>query len=113
MSITKWKRINAGFGEDKLISPQWVKSFVLDFQLGVPTKVIVSIFDENKKYKYVAMGSVVFDIGTVLGAHGCTQAKKVGKTGGTLFARVTKASTSSGTYRLQLKATMNLKNTEG
>lgn len=64
------------------LSPNWVKSFVLDYELGTPMKVAVQIFDEIRKGDNKAMGSATFDIGEILGARGSTKAKKL-KHGGT------------------------------
>jgi Ca2+-dependent lipid-binding protein len=64
------------------LSPNWVTSFVLDYELGTPMKVAVQIFDEIRKGDNKAMGSATFDIGETLGARGGTKAKKL-KKGGT------------------------------
>ena len=64
------------------LSPQWTKVFVLDYEMGTPTKVVVSVFDEVRKGDNKSMGSAVFDIGELLGARGNTKAKKI-KKGGT------------------------------
>jgi hypothetical protein len=37
-------------------SPQWVKVFTLDYELGTPTKVAVNIFDEVRKGENKSMG---------------------------------------------------------
>jgi hypothetical protein len=92
------------------LSPQWVKSFILDYELGSPIKVAVNVFDEERKGDHKAMGSAVFDIGECLGARGNTKAKKLMK-GGTLFASVRK-SEGSGVIRMTLKGS-KLKNVEG
>jgi hypothetical protein len=92
------------------LSPQWVKIFNVDYELGVPTKIAVNIFDEVRKGENKAMGAAVFDIGELLGARGNTKAKKL-KHGGTLFAHVRK-SQGSGLLRLKMKGT-KLKNVEG
>ena len=59
------------------LNPNWVKVFVLDYDLGHVTKVAISIFDEVRKGDNKSMGSAIFDIGEVLGARGSTQGKKV------------------------------------
>eukprot|EP00522_Entomoneis_paludosa_P012126 CAMPEP_0172447842 /NCGR_PEP_ID=MMETSP1065-20121228/7025_1 /TAXON_ID=265537 /ORGANISM="Amphiprora paludosa, Strain CCMP125" /LENGTH=575 /DNA_ID=CAMNT_0013199213 /DNA_START=83 /DNA_END=1810 /DNA_ORIENTATION=+ len=92
------------------LSPQWVKIFEIDYELGSPVKVAISIYDEVRKSENKLMGSAVFDIGELLGARGNTKAKKL-KTGGTLFATVRKAK-GAGLLRLNLKGT-KLKNVEG
>jgi Copine/C2 domain len=94
------------------VSPEWVKVFVLDYELGTPMKLIVSIFDQVKKGDNKSMGSAVFDVDELLGVRGNVKAKRV-KAGGTIFAHVRKApETNAGVLRLQLGAA-NLKNTEG
>jgi uncharacterized protein YegL len=92
------------------LSPMWVKVFILDYELGTPTKVAINVFDEVRKGENKAMGAAVFDIGELLGARGNTKAKKIQK-GGTLFAHVRK-SQGSGLLRLKMKGT-KLKNVEG
>jgi len=92
------------------LSPQWVKVFELDYELGTPCKVAVNIFDEVRKSENKSMGSAVFEIGELLGARGNTKAKKMQK-GGTIFATVRKAQ-GHGMLRLKMKGT-KLKNVEG
>eukprot|EP00978_Attheya_sp_CCMP212_P015661 scaffold40347_cov55-Attheya_sp.AAC.2 len=64
------------------VSPNWVKVFILDYDLGTPCKIAINIFDEVKKKNNLGMGSAVMDVGQILGAHGNTKAKKI-KKGGT------------------------------
>jgi len=59
------------------LSPDWVKTFTFDYELGKPMKVAVTIFDEVKKGDNKSMGAVVFDIGELLGCRGNTKAKKL------------------------------------
>lgn len=59
------------------LSPNWVKTFTFDYELGIPMKVAVTIFDEVKKGDNKSMGAVVFDIGDVLGQRGSTKAKRL------------------------------------
>lgn len=92
------------------LNPQWTKVFTFDYDLGTPMKLAVSIFDEVRKSGNKSMGSAIFDVGEILGARGCTKAKRV-KGGGTIFAQVRK-SIGSGLLRLQMKGE-SLKNTEG
>jgi len=92
------------------LSPDWTKYFVLDFELGKPMNVNVSIYDEVRKGENKPMGSAIFDIGAVLGAKGNVLGKKL-KGGGTLIARVEK---SMGTGKLKLRMHGHkLENTEG
>ena len=92
------------------LSPEWVKVFTMDYELGTPVKLAISIFDEVRKGENKSMGSAVFEVGELLGARGNTKAKKLQK-GGTIFATVRK-SQGSGMIRLQMKGT-KLKNVEG
>jgi C2 domain len=59
------------------LSPNWVKVFVIDYELGTTTKVALSIFDEVRKGENIPMGSGIFDVAEVLGARGCTKGKKL------------------------------------
>jgi Copine/C2 domain len=96
------------------ISPDFTRVFLIDdYTLGTPMKLIVSIFHDDKSggTKPKSMGSAVFEVGEVLGAHGCTKAKRI-PNGGTIFAHVRPAVTSAGVLRLKLEA-VNLINTEG
>jgi len=92
------------------LDPQWVKVFLLDYELGTPMKVVVSIFDEVRKGDNISMGSAVFDISELLGARGNTKAKRL-KSAGTIFAHVRK-SEGTGLLRLTMSG-IKLKNTEG
>ena len=51
------------------LSPAWVTSFVLDYEMGTPCKVAVNLFDEVRKGDNKGMGSAVFEIGEVLGKY--------------------------------------------
>jgi hypothetical protein len=93
------------------LSPNWVQVFVLDYDLGTPLKVAVSIFDQVKRGDNKAMGSAVFEIGEVLGARGSTKAKTLPNHGGSIFAQVRKQQ-GSGVLRLGLKG-IKLTNREG
>lgn len=60
------------------LSPNWIKTFTFDYELGTPMKVAVSIYDKDKDDgENKSMGSVVFDIGELLGCRGNTKAKKL------------------------------------
>ena len=59
------------------LNPDFAKVFVMDYQLGTPVKVAVTLFDEVRKGDNISMGSAVFDIGELLGARGNTKAKRV------------------------------------
>mmetsp|Transcript_1708 Transcript_1708/g.1969 ORF Transcript_1708/g.1969 Transcript_1708/m.1969 type:complete len:603 (+) Transcript_1708:113-1921(+) len=91
------------------LSPHWVKTFPVEYELGTPKKIAISIFDEVRKGNNKPMGSCVFDIGEILGARGNVKAKQC--KGGTVFAHVRK---SQGTGMLRLKMYgVKLKNVEG
>lgn len=64
------------------LNPNWVKVFLVDYELGATTKVALSIFDEVRKGENKSMGSAIFDIAEVLAARGGTKGKKV-RGGGT------------------------------
>jgi flavin-binding protein dodecin len=93
------------------LNPKWVKVFELDYELGIPQKIAINIFDEVTKGTNKAMGSAVFDVAEVLGSRGNTKAKKLASSSGTIFANVRK-STGSGTLRFQVKG-QKLANVEG
>mmetsp|Transcript_20135 Transcript_20135/g.22808 ORF Transcript_20135/g.22808 Transcript_20135/m.22808 type:complete len:323 (+) Transcript_20135:411-1379(+) len=71
------------------LSPDWVTSFFVDYELGTPVSILVKVFDEVKKSENKEMGSAVFEMGAVLGAKGSTKAKQL-KRGGTIFVRAEK-----------------------
>jgi len=92
------------------LSPQWVQLVPLDYELGTPLKLAITIFDENSKRKNTTMGSAVFEVGEVLGSRGCSKAKRL-KQGGTVYAIVRKVE-GSGDLTLKMKG-VKLKNVEG
>jgi hypothetical protein len=92
------------------LSPNWVKVFMLDYELGSMTKLAVSIFDEVRKGENISMGSCIFDVAEVLGSRGGTKAKRV-KGGGSVYMCARKA-VGSGVLRLKM-AGKKLKNVEG
>jgi hypothetical protein len=58
------------------LSPEWVKIFTFEYQLGSPQKLAITLFDEVQKGENRSMGAAVFDVGTLLGSRGGVQAKK-------------------------------------
>lgn len=92
------------------LDPEWTTVFIIDYELGTPSKIAVTLFDEVRKGDNKSMGAAVFDLGELLGARGGTKAKKL-RGGGVLHAHVRK-SKGSGILRLQLQG-QKLKNTEG
>eukprot|EP00540_Astrosyne_radiata_P020188 CAMPEP_0116857246 /NCGR_PEP_ID=MMETSP0418-20121206/20429_1 /TAXON_ID=1158023 /ORGANISM="Astrosyne radiata, Strain 13vi08-1A" /LENGTH=579 /DNA_ID=CAMNT_0004490873 /DNA_START=62 /DNA_END=1801 /DNA_ORIENTATION=- len=92
------------------LSPNWTKVFPVEYELGQPVTLAISIIDEVRKGDNIPMGSTTFEVGECLGARGNTKARKL-KQGGTLFCHVAK-SQGSGVLKLNMKAS-HLKNTEG
>lgn len=92
------------------LNPKWVKTFTVDYEMGTPVKLAISLFDEVRKGDNKSMGTAVFDVEECLGAKGNTKVKKL-RPGGNLFCSVRK-SQGSGLLRLTLKG-VNLKNVEG
>lgn len=88
----------------------WVKVFHLDYELGIPTKIAVQIFDAVSNGTDKPMGTAVFDIGELLGSRGNTKAKRLSQ-GGAVFAHVRK-SLGSGLLQFKMKG-IGLKNVEG
>ena len=86
---------------ENTLSPNWVKVFVLDYELGTPFSFAVSVMDEAKNGGR-QMGHAVFGSGEVLGARGSTKARVMDKGCGTIFAAARK-STGAGTLRLKLR----------
>ena len=93
------------------LSPDWVKVFILDYELGTPMKIGVAIFDQVRKGSNISMGSVVFDISTVIAAKGGSKGKRLSKGRGVINAHVEK-SKGSGTFNLKMSG-IKLKNVEG
>ena len=92
------------------LSPDWIKCFYVDYELGTPVSILIKIFDQVNNGDNIEMGSSVFEIGSVLGSKGNTKAKKL-KSGGNLFVRAQKA-VGSGLLCLKLSG-ISLTNTEG
>ena len=81
-------------------------------ELGKETHINISIFDEVQKRSDKSMGSAAFKIGDILGTRGSIEAKKL-KNGGTLTARIQKATPlSAGKLALRMQG-IKLKNVEG
>jgi Copine/C2 domain len=82
----------------KTFSPRWTKSFELQYSIGRLTRFNVGVYDDHDKKDKKSddnsdnkpMGSAMFEVGEVLGAHGNIKAKKL-RAGGTLFVRITPA----------------------
>lgn len=91
------------------LSPDWVKTFEIDYELGSNMNVVINVFDEVTKGKNRSMGSASFDVSKILAAPGNTKAVKM-KKGGNVIVRADKPK-GSGNLRLQLKGS-KLKNVE-
>ena len=85
-------------------NPDWTQIFVIDYTLGSSDQVAISLFDQkrNSTNEKTSLGSVLLDIGTVLGAKGHVQAKAV-KHGGLVVACIEPYQESLGTLQLQLR----------
>ena len=81
------------------LSPNWVKVFVVDYELGTPFHFAVTVMDETENKQ---MGYAVFSLGEILGSRGSTKARVLQKGQGTIFATARK-STGAGTLRLKLR----------
>eukprot|EP00559_Dactyliosolen_fragilissimus_P005395 CAMPEP_0184867048 /NCGR_PEP_ID=MMETSP0580-20130426/24871_1 /TAXON_ID=1118495 /ORGANISM="Dactyliosolen fragilissimus" /LENGTH=597 /DNA_ID=CAMNT_0027367059 /DNA_START=14 /DNA_END=1807 /DNA_ORIENTATION=+ len=92
------------------LNPDWVTTFNLDYELGRPVKVIISLYDHVRKGENISMGSAVFDVGYVLGSKGNTKAKSM-KHGGVIYAKITNVK-DHGKLRFCFRGT-KLKNVEG
>jgi Copine/C2 domain len=94
------------------LNPEWTTTFFIDYALGTPSSLAVSIFDMDANGReHKPMGSAVFDVAAMLGARGNTKAKKLKNNGGTLFAHVAQVQ-GQGVLRLRLQG-VDLKNVEG
>lgn len=102
------------------LNPEWVTPIIIDgYELGRIMKIIVTIYDDRGKNKdaSVSLGSVIYEIGDLLGSRGNCSAKRLPKRGTTIFATIrpynmATSSQNNGTIRLKLKAN-ELKSTEG
>jgi Copine/C2 domain len=95
------------------LSPKWTTSFILDYSLGVATRINIGIFDEIKKgNKAKSMGSAQFELGEILGSRGNVKAKKM-KMGGTLFVHAMPAATEDAGRLILKMQGHKLKNVEG
>jgi len=78
------------------LSPNWCESFVVEYQLGANSHIIVKIFDEiNKEDEDKEMGMAKFEnIDTIIGMKGHTKGTKL-SAGGTLYIRIEKVNRPS------------------
>jgi len=93
------------------LSPDWVKVFILDYELGTPMKIGIAVFDKVSKGSNKSMGSVVFDIPKVIAAKGGSKGKQISKGRGVVRVHVDK-SKGSGSFNLKMSG-IKLKNVEG
>ena len=104
---------------ENTLSPRWITTFDLDYELSQNTRINVGVWDDvnkggtnKKKVDNKPMGSALFEVGEVLGSRGSTKAKKL-RNGGTLFARITTAPTQQmGMFHLKMQG-YHLKNLDG
>ena len=86
---------------ENTVSPSWVNKIAIDYELGTPCRLAVSVFHKKKKSgESESMGAAIFDVAQTLGARGSTKAKKV--KGGTLFATI-RETEGSGTLCFQFR----------
>jgi len=71
------------------LNPDWIKSFVFDFSLGVQKYFIVTVYAEGESHDYKEIGHATFEIGHVLGAPGNVRGCKL-NTVGSCYATVDK-----------------------
>jgi len=90
------------------LNPEWTTSFVLEYELETNMNIVVELFDEVKKGKDIAMGSVSLDVNELYNAQGKVMAVAMKK--GQVIARV-ETIQGSGSLRLKL-AGSKLKNIE-
>ena len=93
------------------LSPDWAKTFIMDFELGTPLHFTVSIFDQVKNGESKLMGTTAFEANAILGSKGNTKAKALPKDGGTLYVRLDKY-VASGTLHFKCSGA-KLTNVEG
>ena len=101
-------------------SPDWTKSFVVtDYQLGEEQVVVISLYNDNtttgrrSPKEKSALGSVSFEIGTVIASAGAVLAKELKNNRGVVALRVEEIDEDhAGQLRLQLRG-WKLKNLEG
>jgi len=90
------------------LNPEWTTSFPIEYELETNMNIVVEVFDENKKSKDTAMGTVSFDVNELCNAKGNTMAVPMKK--GQVIARVEPLQ-GSGSLRLKLVGS-KLKNIE-
>ena len=99
-------------------APDWTKSFVMtDYELGDErVVVVVSLYDDHSggigKKEKSPLGSVSFEIGTVISAPGAVMAKELKNSQGVVALRVEEVNNGAGQLHLQLRG-LNLKNLDG
>lgn len=92
----------------KTNSPDFTKTFVLDYELGHPVHLVISLYNDAGKNNN-SIGSTAFEVSSILGNAGVV-AKEL-KNGGIVAARLEQV-TSTATLEFQLRG-VNLKNTDG
>lgn len=98
----------------KTTSPDWTKTFLYgDYELGDEAiNVVVSLYDDNGKKQKRPIGSVLFEIGTVMASPGAVMAKELKNGAGMVALRVEEANEAAGQLHVQLRG-LKLKNLDG
>mmetsp|Transcript_29284 Transcript_29284/g.67248 ORF Transcript_29284/g.67248 Transcript_29284/m.67248 type:complete len:372 (+) Transcript_29284:94-1209(+) len=104
---------------EKTSSPDWVKTFVLDYEIGQEQHFTVSIYDQKNErdenlQQQTEVGKCNFEVGAILGSAGNIKAKTIKsglKAGGLLYASIDECASDKRTLSLELRG-MRLKNVE-
>jgi len=90
------------------LSPDWVKTFAFEYDLGRQQHIVVTLYDEKKEGverldKHKKMGQVKFEIGEILGTRGNIRSASMEK-GGVVYASAEKrVLKDAGTLSLKLR----------
>lgn len=63
------------------MNPSWTKTFCIDYELGQAMNLVIGVYDDDGKGTKEAMGSALFEVGSILGAKGSVKAKAIKKGG--------------------------------
>lgn len=94
------------------LNPDWVTTFNVDYELGKPTNLLVKIFDEVRKGENISMGSVVFEVGHVLGSRGSISSKTIKGNKGLITLKIEKPEKDTGKLKLKMSG-IKFKNFDG
>lgn len=59
------------------LSPHWVTTFDVEYDFAKELKINVGVYDEIRKGDNKSMGTVIFEIGDILGARGNIKGTKI------------------------------------